>query len=163
MELHTILELLAAALLAYAGGRLQSRANKHDAEAERREARLQELFSNVEILLQYHDEMANKIEGMNSQIAELERQMGRVIKGGLSLLRNDIVRACSDAIERGEITIAERNRITEMYRIYHDEFAGNGEGEFYYNEMMEIPVVGAYTKNHAEVRYVHRAKTHEDD
>ena len=42
--------------------------------------------------------------------------------------------------------ITERNRITEMYRIYHDEFAGNGEGEFYYNEMMEIPVVGAYEK-----------------
>ena len=90
--------------------------------------------------------MANKIEGMNSQIAELERQMGRVIKGGLSLLKNDIVRACSEAIARGEITIAERNRITEMYRIYHDEFIGNGEGEFYYNEMMEVPVVGAYEK-----------------
>ena len=163
MDAQTILELLCAAFLAYVGGRLQSKASRQDAEADRREAKLQELFNNVEILLQYHDEMANKIEGMNSQIAELERQMGRVIKGGLSLLRNDIVRACSDAIERGEITIAERNRITEMYRIYHDEFMGNGEGEFYYNEMMEIPVVGAYTKNHAEVTYVHRVKTHEDD
>ena len=93
MDAQTILELLGAAFLAYIGGRLQSKASRQDAEADRREAKLQELFSNVEILLQYHDEMANKIEGMNSQIAELERQMRRVIKGGLSLLRNASVRA----------------------------------------------------------------------
>lgn len=147
MEAQTILELLATAFLAYAGGRLQSKANKHDAEVERREARLQELFANVEILLQYHDEMANKIEGMNSQITELERQMARVIKGGLSLLRNDVIRACSEAIDKGEISIAERSRITEMYKIYHDEFSGNGEGEYYYNAMLEIPVVDGHSSS----------------
>ncbi|MGN1049762.1 MAG: hypothetical protein ACI4P9_04460 [Selenomonadaceae bacterium] len=133
--------------MAYIGGRLQSKASRQDAEADRREAKLQELFSNIEILLQYHDEMANKIEGMNSQIAELERQMGRVIKGGLSLLRNDVIRACSEAIDKGEISIAERSRITEMYKIYHDEFSGNGEGEYYYNAMLEIPVVDGHSSS----------------
>ena len=129
MTAESVLGILLAALFAYISGRLQAKASKQDADIDRREAKLQELFANVEILLQYHDEMANKIQAMDERIQELERQMARVIKGGLSLLRNDVIRACSEAIDKGEISIAERSRITEMYKIYHDEFSGNGEGE----------------------------------
>ena len=147
MTAESVLGILLAALFAYISGRLQAKASKQDADIDRREAKLQELFANVEILLQYHDEMANKIQAMDERIQELERQMARVIKGGVSLLRNDVIRACSEAIDKGEISIAERSRITEMYKIYHDEFSGNGEGEYYYNAMLEIPVVDGHSSS----------------
>ena len=27
-----------------------------------------------------------------------------------------------------------------MYKCYHDEFNGNGDGEYYFKEMMQLPV-----------------------
>ena len=34
---------------------------------------------------------------------------------------------------------SEKREVEEVYRVYHDELHGNGQGERYYNEIMTLP------------------------
>lgn len=42
-------------------------------------------------------------------------------------------------IKRGWATAEEKKEVDEIYTIYHDELNGNGNGERYYKEILELP------------------------
>ena len=85
-------------------------------------------------------EMNKQNAEMRQELKELRVSVNRIASGGLVLLRDRIIQSCRAFIERGKITITARNNIRDMYKCYHDEFNGNGDGEYYYNEMMGLPI-----------------------
>lgn len=42
-------------------------------------------------------------------------------------------------VKRGWASPEEKKEITEIYTIYHDKLNGNGNGERYYKEIIELP------------------------
>ena len=42
-------------------------------------------------------------------------------------------------VKRGWASPEEKKEITEIYTIYHDKLSGNGNGERYYKEIIELP------------------------
>ena len=41
--------------------------------------------------------------------------------------------------DRGWATVAEKHEVEEIYKIYHDGLGGNGQGEHYYQQIMDLP------------------------
>lgn len=41
-------------------------------------------------------------------------------------------------VDGGSITAADKHEIEELYRIYHEDFNGNGEGSRIYHELMDL-------------------------
>ena len=41
--------------------------------------------------------------------------------------------------ERGWATAAEKREVEEIYKIYHDGLGGNGQGEYYYQQIIALP------------------------
>lgn len=45
-------------------------------------------------------------------------------------------------LDHAEISSADKHEVEEIYRYYHDELGGNGEGSRMYREIMEMQVNG---------------------
>ena len=140
MTMEQILIMLFTALLSFFSGRAQSMANKHDEAVAKKEQLFYEMMENQKKFIAWQEEINKQNNEMRREIRELKVCMNRISKGGLVLLRDRIIQSCRAFIERGAITITARNNIRDMFKCYHDEFGGNGDGEFYYNEMMSLPV-----------------------
>ncbi len=140
MTAEQILMLLATAALSFFSGRAQSMANKHDEAVAKKEQLFLEMMENQKKFIAWQEEINQQNAEMKREIKGLKIGVDRICKGGLVLLRDRIIQSCRAFIERGSITITARNNIRDMYKCYHDEFNGNGDGEYYYNEMMALPV-----------------------
>ena len=140
MTTEQILIMLATAALSFFSGRAQSMANKHDAAVEAKEKLFQDMLDNQKQFIAWQKEINKQNAEMRQELKELRESVNRIASGGLVLLRDRIIQTCRAFIERGKITITARNNIRDMYKCYHDEFNGNGDGEYYYNEMMGLPI-----------------------
>ena len=140
MNVEQFIIIAFTALLSFLSGRAQNIASRHDEES----AKKQEQFQHI---IEQQREFSLWQANITKQIKELDRKLGlisictdRLRDGGLILLRDRIIQSCRIFIERGAIPITARNNIRDMYKCYHDEFNGNGDGEYYFKEMMELPV-----------------------
>lgn len=140
MTIEQILIILFTALLSFFSGRAQSMANRHDEAVAKKEQLFAEMMENQKKFLAWQEEINKQNAEMSREIKELNNCVNRIAKGGLVLLRDRIIQSCRAFIERGSITITARNNIRDMYKCYHDEYGGNGDGEYYYSEMMSLPV-----------------------
>ncbi|ORT99030.1 hypothetical protein D081_2209 [Anaerovibrio sp. JC8] len=140
MTSEQILIMLATAVLSFFSGRAQSMANKHDEAVAKKEQLFMEMMENQKKFIAWQEEINNQNAEMKKEIRALQLGVDRICKGGLVLLRDRIIQSCRAFIERGSITITARNNIRDMYKCYHDEFKGNGDGEYFYEEMMNLPV-----------------------
>lgn len=61
-------------------------------------------------------------------------------------MRDKIRRFGKFYILTGEITMEERNDLSEMYDVYHNRLHGNGTVAGIYEECMELPIVPKRTK-----------------
>ena len=140
MTIEQILIIVFTALLSFFSGRAQSMANRHDEAVAKKEQLFAEMMENQKKFLAWQEEINKQNAEMSREIKELNTCVNRIAKGGLVLLRDRIIQSCRAFIERGPITITARNNIRDMYKCYHDEYGGNGDGEYYYSEMMSLPV-----------------------
>ena len=140
MTTEQILIMLATAALSFFSGRAQSMANRHDAAVEAKEKLFQDMLENQKQFIAWQEEINKQNAEMRKELKELRECMNRIASGGLALLKDRIIQSCRAFIERGKITITARNNIRSMYKCYHDDFNGNGDGEYYFNEMMALPV-----------------------
>ena len=140
MTIEQILIIVFTALLSFFSGRAQSMANRHDEAVAKKEQLFIEMMENQKKFLAWQEEINKQNAEMSREIKELNACVNRIANGGLVLLRDRIIQSCRAFIERGSITITARNNIRDMYKCYHDEYGGNGDGEYYYSEMMSLPV-----------------------
>ena len=140
MTAEQILIMLATAALSFFSGRAQSMANKHDEAVAKKEQLFLEMMENQKKFIAWQEEINRQNTEMKREIKSLQNGVDRICQGGLVLLRDRIIQSCRAFIERGSITITARNNIRDMYKCYHDEYGGNGDGEYFFYEMMNLPV-----------------------
>ena len=140
MTAEQILIMLATAVLSFFSGRAQSMANKHDEAVAKKEQLFLEMLENQKKFISWQEEINRQNTEMKREIKSLQHGVDRICQGGLVLLRDRIIQSCRAFIERGSITITARNNIRDMYKCYHDEFGGNGDGEYFFDEMMNLPI-----------------------
>ena len=140
MTAEQILIMLATAVLSFFSGRAQSMANKHDEAVAKKEQLFLEMLENQKKFISWQEEINRQNTEMKREIKSLQHGVDHICQGGLVLLRDRIIQSCRAFIERGSITITARNNIRDMYKCYHDEFGGNGDCEYFYDEMMNLPI-----------------------
>ena len=77
--------------------------------------------------------LGNIIEQINGRI----ETMGRGTK--MELFDTLHARYVKLVKKRGWASNAEKREVNEIYHIYHDELHGNGQGERYYNAILDLP------------------------
>ena len=140
MGTEQVIAMLATAVIGFFSGRLQKMADKHGEEVERRERAFLEMRENQRRLLEWQAKMEEQNAKTHKELEHLRSEIKRISNGELVLLRDRIIQSCRTFIKRGRITITARNNIKSMYKSYHDDFGGNGDGEYYFCEMMKLTV-----------------------
>lgn len=140
MNIEQILIIAFTAFLSFVSGRAQNIASRHDVEAARKEEQFNHIIERQKELSSLQSEMRVQLHELDKKLNTISKCTGRLKDGGLIILRDRIIQSCRIFIKRGAITITARNNIRDMYRCYHDEFGGNGDGEYYYKQMMQLPV-----------------------
>ena len=87
------------------------------------------------------------MEAVKAKVNDLEQQIDQV-NGRLETIGAGTKMELFDTlhnwriilvVHKGWASTAEKREVEEIYRIYHDKLNGNGQGERYYNEIMELP------------------------
>lgn len=73
-------------------------------------------------------------------IAEEVRLEKRKLDAIRSNYKAKLITACEIYLERGYITTKEFATLTELWKIYHEGFGGNGRGEDFYNRTCKLPI-----------------------
>lgn len=140
MTTEQILMMIFTAVLSFLSGRAQIMANRHDEATARKEAQFQQLIEQQKEFADWQEKIASQVAELDKNLNNISHCADRLKEGGLILLRDRIIQSCRIFIERGSITMTARNNIREMYKVYHDEFDGNGDGEYYFKWMMKLPI-----------------------
>ena len=87
------------------------------------------------------------VQHVKERIQNLEMQVDQV-NGRLETIGRGTKMELFDTLHNWRVLLvvhrkwaspAEKREIEEIYRIYHDDLNGNGQGERYYNEIMALP------------------------
>ena len=73
-------------------------------------------------------------------IAEEVRLEKKKLDAIRSNYKTKLITACEIYLERGYITTKEFATLTELWKIYHEGFGGNGRGEEFYNRTCKLPI-----------------------
>ena len=90
--------------------------------------------------------LKNTVEGIDKKVNRLESDIDH-INGRLEIIGHGTKMELFDTLyhwkkmltERGWATAPEKHEVEEIFKIYHDGLGGNGQGEFYYNTIMQLP------------------------
>lgn len=140
MNVEQLIVIAFTALLSFLSGRAQNIASRHDEETAKKQEQFQHIIEQQRDFSLWQADITNQINELDRKLGFISRCTDRLRDGGLILLRDRIIQSCRIFIERGSIPITARNNIRDMYKCYHDEFDGNGNGEFYFQQMMGLPI-----------------------
>ena len=140
MNVEQLIVIAFTALLSFLSGRAQNIASRHDAESAKKQEQFQHIIEQQREFSLWQADITNQINELDRKLGLISRCTDRLRDGGLILLKDRIIQSCRIFIERGSIPITARNNIRDMYKCYHDEFDGNGDGEFYFQQMMGLPI-----------------------
>lgn len=140
MNVEQLIVIAFTVLLSFLSGRAQNIASRHDEETAKKQEQFQHIIEQQRDFSLWQADITNQINELDRKLGLISRCTDRLRDGGLILLRDRIIQSCRIFIERGSIPITARNNIRDMYKCYHDEFDGNGDGEFYFQQMMGLPI-----------------------
>lgn len=93
------------------------------------------------------NEMSGKISDIETKVDKLQDRVDH-IDGHLAIIGKGTKMELFDTLyhwkkilvdDRGWASEAEKHEVKEIYEVYHDELEGNGQGEVYYNEIINLP------------------------
>lgn len=91
--------------------------------------------------------LQSELSELGDHVDILEQQMSQV-NGRLETIGAGTKMELFDTLHNWRTTLvvqkkwaspAEKREVEEIFRIYHDELKGNGQGERYYNEIIALP------------------------
>ena len=91
--------------------------------------------------------LSSEVQHIKDKVQNLETQIDQV-NGRLEVIGRGTKMELFDTLHNWRVALvvhrkwaspAEKREIEEIYRIYHDDLKGNGQGERYYNEIMALP------------------------
>ena len=110
---------------------------KHDEESKEALTQIDVRLTNIE------EDLAGshkKLDALDVQVNGMTKQLGLISKGAKMELFDTLYHWKKILVdERGYATEAEKREVKEIYEVYHDGLKGNGQGEVYYKEIMELP------------------------
>lgn len=101
--------------------------------------RIHEISQDMKYLTQTVDDINTKVCGLEKDINHINGRLEIIGRGTQMELFDTLYHWKTILVDRGWKTPLEMKEITEIYRIYHDELGGNGQGEKYYEEIQALP------------------------
>lgn len=81
-----------------------------------------------------------KVQNLETQIDQVNGRLETIGKGTMMELFDTLHNwRINLVVQKQWASPAEKREVETIYRIYHDELHGNGQGERYYKEIMELP------------------------
>lgn len=110
---------------------------KHDEESKETLTQIDTRLTNIEAdLAESHE----KLDALDSQVNDINNQLGVIGKGTKMELFDTLYHWKKILVDdRGWASEAEKREVKEIYEVYHDGLKGNGQGEVYYKEIMQLP------------------------
>ncbi len=80
-----------------------------------------------------------KVDALSTEVDGIGQKIKIIGKGTKMELFDTLYHWKKILTDRGWGSPAEKHEVEEIYKIYHDGLGGNGQGEHYYNEIMNLP------------------------
>lgn len=82
----------------------------------------------------------DKVQILENQINQVNGRLENIGRGTMMELFDTLHNwRVNFVLDKKWASPAEKHEVEEIYRIYHDELHGNGQGERYYKEIMALP------------------------
>ena len=118
---------------------IKEQTKKHNEETQRKEEVLKCLIETNKEILTWRKNTEENIKTLKETVNNIDKHLSLIKNGGMAILRDRSIQSCRVFIEKGQIGLIPRENIREMYKWYH-ELGGNGIGEMYYKQAMELKV-----------------------
>lgn len=103
-----------------------------------------------------HKEAINKLEEAIKQLTEndtkMTQYMNSIGNGVLGLAHDRLIFLTDHYQRRGCITLKEKANLDAIYKPYHDDLGGNGDGKMGYEYCMQLPVVSEEEARDASIK-----------
>lgn len=85
-------------------------------------------------------QLVAKVDNVQADVKHLKGQMEIVGKGTKMELFDTLYNWKKILVDdRGWASEAEKREVKEIYEVYHDGLKGNGEGKFYFEQIIKLP------------------------
>ena len=109
--------------------------------------KITEIGSDMKYLRTTVDNIETKVNSLESDINHINGRL-EIIGSGTKMELFDTLHHWEQLLlQRGWATAAEKHEVEEIYKIYHDGLGGNGQGERYYRQIMDLPEKEADSNN----------------
>lgn len=109
-------------------------------ESEKHRGRLSRIDETVANLDTNMKHVKDKIQMLENQIDQVNGRLENIGKGTMMELFDTLHDwRVNFVLNKKWASPAEKHEVGEIYRIYHDELHGNGQGERYYKEIIALP------------------------
>ena len=116
-------------------------------DSKRVREKIQEFGSDMKYLKNTVDSIDNKVNSLEGEINHINGRL-EIIGSGTKMELFDTLHHWKQLLtQRGWATAAEKHEVEEIYKIYHDGLGGNGQGEHYYRQIMDLPEKEADSNN----------------
>ena len=101
--------------------------------------KITEINTNMVYLKEGIDQISRKVNTLESQVGHINDCLDIISSGTKMELFDTLLTWKKILCERGWASEAEKREVQEIYEVYHDGLHGNGQGEIYYNQIMNLP------------------------
>lgn len=118
---------------------------EHNAESKEQLQKIDTRLTNIE---QDLAESHTKLDALDAQVNDINTQLGVISKGTKMELFDTLYHWKKILVDdRKWASEPEKKEVKEIYEVYHDGLKGNGQGEVYYKEIMQLPEQDSTTNN----------------
>ena len=101
--------------------------------------RITEMSTDMVYLREGIDQISRKVNTLENKVTHINDCLDIISSGTKMELFDTLLTWKKILCERGWASEAEKREVQEIYEVYHDGLHGNGQGEIYYNQIMNLP------------------------
>ena len=108
--------------------------------AEKTEDAVKDMTRTVSQLSSQISDIGTKVDKLQEHVNHIDGQLEIIGKGTKIELFNTLYNWKKRLVDaRGWASEPEKKEVKEIFEVYHDGLKGNGQGEVYYKQVMELP------------------------
>lgn len=109
-------------------------------KAESTEEAVKDMTLSVAKLSDQISEVESKVDKLQAHVKQIDERLEIIGRGTKIELFNTLYNWKKRLVDaRGWASEPEKKEVKEIYEVYHDGLKGNGQGEVYYKQVMELP------------------------
>lgn len=109
-------------------------------KAESNRDQIKEISTTVNSMQSSIATIEDKVDALGGEITHINGRLEVIGKGTKMELFDTLYNWKKILVdERGWASPAEKKEIKHIYEVYHDELGGNGQGEVYYQQIVQLP------------------------